>query len=85
MSFRYDQAFARLTVTVQSVQWVKIPSHYHGYISLRIVPESKRDPKRKTGAVPLTDVSSGVSTTTQVYGGNNSVHFLCIWNRTQCI
>ena len=71
MSFRYDELASKLIVTVQSVQWVKIPSHYHGYVSLRIVPESKRDPKRKTGAVPLTDVSSGVSTTTQVYGGRN--------------
>ena len=67
---RYDKPFERLEVTVQSAQWIKIPVYYSGYVSLRLVPETKKDPKRKTTPVPLAETSSGgPSTTSQVYGG----------------
>ena len=55
---------------MQSAQWIKIPVYYSGYVSLRLVPETKKDPKRKTTPVPLAETSSGgPSTTSQVYGG----------------
>ena len=64
IAFNYKDAV--LQVTIQSAQWVKIPFHYDGYISIKTLPEGKRDAKRKTDRVPLSDT---VVSSPSMYGG----------------